>query len=137
MPGVRSAVVGYTGGTSGSKPPTYASVSRGDGYTEAVRVTFDPEIVSFEEICRIYFATAAPTRWQLETADPSWPPVALRAATKGKHALWYQSDFQRTVASRVAVELKSGVPVLEATDWYDAEERHRGRPPKEKRPTAW
>jgi peptide methionine sulfoxide reductase MsrA len=41
--------VGYTGGQAAS--PTYRTVCAGDGHTEAVRLVFDPKVLSYEEVC--------------------------------------------------------------------------------------
>ena len=55
-PGVLETYVGYTGksGTSDSVPPTYQSVCRGDGHIEAVRVVYDDEKLSFNDILDIF-----------------------------------------------------------------------------------
>ena len=140
MPGVVGATVGYTGGASPS--PTYESVCSGDGHTEAVRVEFDPSVISYEALIRRYFEDpkVRASRWQSEPPDPSWPRTAIRARTKGKVAVWTLTDEQAEAARRIASELgKSTVPVLaaNATAWFDAETRHHGRPPKHARPTAW
>ena len=48
--------MGYTGGT---KPnPTYDSVCRGDGHTEAMKVEFDPSVISYEALMQKFFAEA-------------------------------------------------------------------------------
>ena len=52
-PGVLSARVGYSGGPP-DRRPTYASVCAGDGHTEAVDVVYDPAVVSFDEIMRVF-----------------------------------------------------------------------------------
>jgi len=105
-----------------------------------VRVEFDRERLSYEELIRDhYFANpqTRPSRWQ-GTPDPSWPPVALRARTKGLVAVWAQDKTQAVIARRVADELgKSAVPVLAASAWYDAEDRHFSRKPRNERPTNW
>ena len=52
--GVLSVTSGYTGGTVAN--PTYKQVSKGKtGHTEAVRVVFDPQIISFEELLAIFW----------------------------------------------------------------------------------
>jgi peptide-methionine (S)-S-oxide reductase len=51
LPGVVKTRVGYTGG---SRPnPTYESVCAGDGHTEAMRVWFDPTIMSYEDLLKV------------------------------------------------------------------------------------
>ena len=40
--------MGYTGGSSQS--PSYNTVCRGDGHTEALKINFDPKVISFEQV---------------------------------------------------------------------------------------
>jgi peptide-methionine (S)-S-oxide reductase len=70
--GVKSAVSGFTGGTAGNA--SYDSVSGGDtGHAEAVRVVFDPRVVSYADLLRIYFSVVAdPT--QLNRQGPDTGP---------------------------------------------------------------
>lgn len=67
--GVTGAVSGYTGGTAATA--TYDRVSGGDtGHAEAVRVTFDPRIVSYADLLRIYFSVVAdPTTLNVQGPD--------------------------------------------------------------------
>ena len=60
VPGVISAVSGYTGGTTPN--PTYEQVSaNGTGHYEAVRVTYDPALISYPELARYFFRTVDTT----------------------------------------------------------------------------
>ena len=54
--GIVSSAVGYTGGSSAA--PTYNSVCRGDGHTEAIKLEFDPAVISYEEVMRKVLAQA-------------------------------------------------------------------------------
>lgn len=54
LPGIEKVVSGYTGGHT--ENPTYQEVARGGtGHTEAVQITFDPELMSYEELVGIYW----------------------------------------------------------------------------------
>lgn len=54
QPGVLSTVVGYMGGIL--ENPTYRDVSDGDtGHAETVRVVFDPDVITYEQLCRLFF----------------------------------------------------------------------------------
>ena len=66
--GVTSAVSGYTGGKGA---PTYAAVSGGStGHAEAVRVTYDPRVVRYSDLLRIYFSVVAdPTTLNYQGPD--------------------------------------------------------------------
>ncbi len=67
--GVKSAVSGYHGGSKADAD--YRKVSRGGtGHAEAVRVTYDPAKVSYDELLRIYFAVVAdPTQLNRQGPD--------------------------------------------------------------------
>lgn len=60
LPGVLRTEVGYAGGFE--PKPTYATVSKGEtGHAEAVRITFDPGILTFEELLGVFFDIHDPT----------------------------------------------------------------------------
>jgi peptide-methionine (S)-S-oxide reductase len=67
--GVSSAVSGYAGGSSAR--PNYDQVSTGTtGHAEAVRVTFDPRVVRYSDLLRIYFSVVAdPTTLNAQGPD--------------------------------------------------------------------
>jgi len=67
--GVSSAVSGYAGGKEAR--PTYAAVSAGrTGHAEAVRVTYDPRVVRYSDLLRIYFSVVAdPTQLNRQGPD--------------------------------------------------------------------
>ena len=51
--GIESVIAGYTGGHK--ENPTYKEVCSGTtGHTEAVQITFDPEIFSYEQLVEVY-----------------------------------------------------------------------------------
>ena len=58
VPGVESARVGYASvePQSSAEAPSYFSVCEGNGYTEAVEVTFDENIVSFESLLKVFWS---------------------------------------------------------------------------------
>ena len=67
--GVESAVSGYTGGKTAR--PTYDSISSGaTGHAEAVKVTFDPRVVRYVDLLRVYFSVVAdPTQLNRQGPD--------------------------------------------------------------------
>ena len=66
--GVLSTTVGYIGGNK--ENPTYEEVcSKTTGHAEAVKVVFNPNIVSFEELCVIFFNTHDPS--QIDRQGPN------------------------------------------------------------------
>jgi len=106
-----STSVGYIGGESSS--PNYSEVCKQEnnsGHTEAIRVEYDPSILSFETLMRRFY----------EEATPNIRRVQYRSA------VWAQDELQAATASRVAAELgKEGVPVLQAAQWHEAERLHQ------------
>ena len=102
--------VGYTGGTEAN--PTYDTVCRGDGHTEAIKVEFDPNIISYEQLMLTFFSEAGHGGGKAQYQS----------------AVWALSEQQAAVAQKVATEKHSTVPVLKPTQWWDAEEYHRARP---------
>ena len=110
MPGIVESSVGYTGGTAPN--PTYNSVCRGDGHTEAVRLVFDPKVITYEKLMEKVLSEAS----------------AHKAKRQYMSAVWTLDDAQAQTAKRVASSLgKTTVPILAAgeTSWYDAEEYHQ------------
>ncbi len=68
LKGVKTVESGYTGGTVPN--PTYEQVCEGTtGHAEAVRITFDPSVVSFESLLSVFFATHDPTTLNRQGAD--------------------------------------------------------------------
>ena len=101
MKGVTSAVSGYHGGTRASA--SYDKVSAGDtGHAEAVRVTYDPARVRYDELLRVFFSVIAdPT-----TRDRQGPDVG----SQYRSALVPLDAEQRKVAAAYLAQLgKSGL----------------------------
>lgn len=103
--------VGYTGGQSPS--PTYESVRSGDGHTEALRIHYDPDQVSYTELLDHFFKKHRP--------QPT-------AKTQYKSAIWCHDSHQlhaaETSLRERAVPEKS-VSIAPAMIWHDAEEYHQ------------
>jgi len=119
--GVVSAVPGYCGGHV--EHPSYEQVcTKHTGHIEVVEVRFDPAVVSFETLLRIFFATHDPT-----TPDRQGGDVGPQYAS----AIFYQSPQQEAAARRVMQEVQAelGTPVvthlLPAQRFWPAEQYHR------------
>ena len=119
--GVQSVESGYTGGNTIS--PTYKQVCGGDsGHAEAIRITFDPDQLSFDDLLDIFFATHDPTQLNRQGND---------IGTQYRSAIFPQSPEQ-DAAARAAIgranEANGGrvvTTVEPAADWYPAEDYHQ------------
>ena len=119
--GVKSVESGYTGGNTIN--PTYKQVCGGDtGHAEAIRVTFDPDQISYDELLQIFFATHDPTQLNRQGTD---------IGTQYRSAIFPQSPEQEQQA-RNAIERANAdhggriVTTIEpAADWYPAEDYHQ------------
>lgn len=122
--GVKSAVSGYAGGDRASA--NYEAVGSGrTGHAEAVRVTFDPRVVSYAQLLQIYFSVVAdPT--QLNYQGPDHGP-------QYRGALFPTTPQQKAVATRYIAQLgKAGIwkrPIVTriepATGFFAAEAYHQ------------
>ncbi|OFN01027.1 peptide-methionine (S)-S-oxide reductase [Aerococcus sp. HMSC062A02] len=86
-PGIISVVSGYTGGHVPN--PTYQEVCRGNtGHTEAVEITYDPEVISYEDLLKIYWQQTDPTDAMGQFVDrgDSYRPVIFYADEEQKQA---------------------------------------------------
>ena len=119
--GVKSVESGYTGGDTIN--PTYKQVCGGDtGHAEAIRVTFDPEQIRYDDLLDIFFATHDPTQLNRQGND---------IGTQYRSAIFPQSPKQEEQA-RAAIVRANGqhggrvVTTIEpAADWYPAEDYHQ------------
>jgi peptide-methionine (S)-S-oxide reductase len=121
MKGVESAVSGYTGGRTDK--PTYKEVCDGDtGHAEAVRITFDPAVLSYGKLLDVFFTIHDPTTLNRQGAD---------AGTQYRSAIFYHTEEQKAAAEALVAELaphyKSPIvtEVVPAPTWYDAEDHHQ------------
>lgn len=120
--GVESVESGYTGGTV--EHPTYEAVCGGQtGHAEAVRITFDPRIVSYRDLLEIFFVVHDPTTLNRQGND---------VGSQYRSAIFYHSPAQRQTAEELIKtlteeQLYAGPIVTEvvpAMPWYEAEAYH-------------
>lgn len=121
--GVESAVSGYSGGKT--KDPFYKEVVTGKtGHAEVVQVTFDPAVISLEEILEVFWKTHDPTTLNRQGND---------VGTQYRSAVFYHSETQQEVAERLKKALDEsgawGSPIVtEITKFeafYPAENYHQ------------
>ena len=121
IPGVTDAVSGYTGGHT--EDPTYADVCTDKtGHAEAVEVTFDPAIVSYEQLLDVFWKIHDPTQ-----RDGQGPDIG----TQYRSAIFTHSPEQETAAQAARdvkeKELKAKIltQIEPAKTFYRAEDRHQ------------
>jgi peptide-methionine (S)-S-oxide reductase len=89
--GVQTVESGYSGGTVPN--PTYEEVCSDEtGHAEAVRITFDPTVISYRQLLEIFFAFHDPTTPNRQGAD---------VGSQYRSAIFYQGDAQRLTAEAV------------------------------------
>jgi peptide-methionine (S)-S-oxide reductase len=123
--GVWSTASGYAGGTTPN--PTYEEVCSGrTGHTEVVRVIFDPKIVSYEQLLKVFFENHNPTQGmrqgndvgtQYRSAIYTTSPAQKAAAEKARAA--YAETLRAAGYGDITTELR------DAPDFYYAEDYHQ------------
>ncbi|MBZ0202002.1 MAG: peptide-methionine (S)-S-oxide reductase MsrA [Ignavibacteria bacterium] len=123
LKGVEKVESGYSGGTT--KSPTYTEVCTGTtGHAEVIRITFDPAVISFEQILTVFFHVHDPTTLNRQGAD---------AGTQYRSAIFYNSPEQKKTAEKVIEDITksnlwSDPIVTEVTalgEYYPAEDYHQ------------
>lgn len=95
--GVTDVVSGYSGGHI--EDPTYQQVcSETTGHAEVVSVTFDPSLISYADILRIFFTVHDPTTLNRQGND---------IGSSYRSAIFYHSDDQRAAAEAVRNEISA------------------------------
>ena len=121
--GVQSVESGYIGGQVDA--PTYEQVCSGHtGHAEAVRITFDPRLVTFRDLLNVFFVIHDPTTRNRQGND---------IGTQYRSGIFYHSPEQQQIAQEViaAVTRERVYPnpivteVVPATRWYEAEAYHQ------------
>lgn len=124
VPGVIDTEVGYTGGWL--ENPTYEDTHDGrSGHAEAVRVTFDPSVLGFEELLeQWFFRLHDPTTLNRQGGD---------IGTQYRSAIFPQTEAQRATAESVIARVGASgrwtrpvtTSIEPAAAWYSAEEYHQ------------
>lgn len=123
MKGVLSVESGYTGGHVDQ--PTYEAVCGGrTGHAEAVRVTFDPSITSYQELLEVFFTIHDPTTLNRQGHD---------VGTQYRSAIFYHAPEQKRIAEEVIATFSKEqihtnpivTQVVPAATWYEAEPYHQ------------
>ena len=125
IPGVYSTSVGYAGGTTPN--PSYEEVCSGmTGHTEAVRIVFDPAVVSYADLVRAFYEVHDPTQGMRQGND---------MGTQYRSAIYFTTPDQEATAREITTAYE---PILAragygpitteiklAPDYYYAEDYHQ------------
>jgi peptide-methionine (S)-S-oxide reductase len=121
LKGVQKMESGYTGGHVPN--PTYEQVCEGTtGHVEVVKVTFNPDVVTYREILEIFFTIHDPTTPNRQGND---------IGTQYRSAIYYHSPEQQDTAKHVMAEMANvwDAPIVTelspAEAYYKAEDYHQ------------
>lgn len=121
--GVEKVVSGYAGGRV--KNPSYREVCSGlTGHAEVAQITFDPAVISFEDILYVFWRTHDPTTLNRQGAD---------VGTQYRSVVFYHDDRQKAIAeaSKQATEAAGVWPnpivteISPLVQFYAAEDYHQ------------
>ena len=125
LDGVVTTAVGYQGGIT--RNPSYADVCTGrTGHTEAVLVVYDPKVISYDELLKVFWEEHDPSQGMRQGADVGtqyrstvyWATDDQAAAVKASRDM-YQESISAAGFGEITTEL------AEAEPFYYAEEYHQ------------
>jgi len=121
--GVNEAVSGYSGGHLDN--PTYQQICQGtSGHAEVIQITFDPEIISYEQLLEVFFQLHDPTQLNRQGND---------VGTQYRSVIFFHSPEQQQSAINIISNIESQQiwtdPVVTelspSTTFYRAESYHQ------------
>lgn len=122
LKGVVLVTPGYSGGTVAN--PTYEQVSAGNtGHAEVIKIVYQPDVVSYEEILQVFFASHDPTSLNRQGND---------VGPQYRSVIFYSNERQKQKAEHYIMVLgkTTGVkPIVTAVEplreFYPAEDYHK------------
>ncbi|MCL4127105.1 UNVERIFIED_CONTAM: hypothetical protein GTU68_060129 [Idotea baltica] len=123
LEGVNSVESAYAGGDV--ENPTYKEVGTGTtGYAEVLRIKFDPKVISYNELLKVFFSTHDPTTLNRQGAD---------VGTQYRSVIFYHNDEQKKAAETMIAALTNEkvfnstivTEVTEINNYYPAEDYHQ------------
>ena len=121
--GVVQVVSGYAGGAN--ENPTYQQICSGmTGHAEVVQIHFDADVVSLDDMFRIFFTIHDPTTLNRQGAD---------VGTQYRSVIFYHDDVQKEAAERIQAEIEAAAiwpdPIVTELSplpaFYEAEDYHQ------------
>lgn len=125
LQGVYSTAVGYAGGFT--PHATYEDVCTGlTGHNEMVRVVFDPIVINYENLLKVFWESHNPTQGMQQGND---------VGTQYRSGIYTYSDEQKIIAERTKMEYQQALSnkghgmitteIIEAPEFYYAEDYHQ------------
>ena len=121
--GVSLVESGYAGGKK--ENPSYEAVSSGaTGHAEVIRVTYDPTVITYEDLLTVFFGSHDPTTPNRQGND---------VGEQYRSVIFYSTDEERLVAERVSKEIQDSLTdgtrvvtqILPLQQFYKAEDYHQ------------
>lgn len=119
--GVLAVTSGYTGGTK--ENPTYEEVSSGKtGHAEAVEITYDANVISYEQLLNIFWKSIDPT-----TKDRQFCDIGSQYRT----AIFYRTEEEKKLSEKTKKEAEGTISttvvteIVPFTKFYKAEDYHQ------------
>ena len=114
LKGVLKVESGYSGGARPN--PTYEQVSSGaTGHAEVTQITFDPSVISFDELLEVFWKTHDPTTLNRQGAD---------VGTQYRSVIFYHNENQKQIAESYKIKLDAGgswdKPIVNEISAYSA-----------------
>ncbi len=106
LKGVSQVEPGYAGGTI--ENPSYEKVSMGNtGHAEVIRVTYDPAVISYEDLLTVFFGSHDPTTPNRQGAD---------VGEQYRSVIFYETEEEKQIAEKIIKDvdesLKDGTRVV-------------------------
>ncbi len=97
--GVSDVEAGYAGGVKDN--PSYEQVSSGaTGHAEVIRVTYDPAVISFEDLLTVFFGSHDPTTPNRQGAD---------VGEQYRSVIFYNDEQEKQVAEKIVEEVNESL----------------------------
>ena len=120
LPGVRSVVSGYTGGTVAN--PTYGAVSTGGtGHIEAVEITYDPSRVTYEKLLEVFWRNIDPLnpRGQFcDLGDQYRSAIFFHNEAQHRAAIATRDALAQRKKWKIVTEIRPAAPFFQAEEYH-------------------
>ena len=120
--GVTRVIPGYAGGQAMN--PSYEDVCTGEtGHAEVVQITFNPDIISYQELLKIFWRTHDPTTLNRQGND---------TGTQYRSIIFYHNENQKQIAEKYKIELDNSgawdnpvvTEIVSLNNFFEAEDYH-------------